>query len=171
MEIAEEPQTVQPVVETEQTNEVAEQITEESLVEAVAEGEVVEPQALASGKILEDYKAQYDNDIPLAKDEVVYIWEMDNENWWKVQTSAGIFGYVPSSFIEVLEDYRYDYNQDGYYAEEAHYEEGAHEAEYTTETYPEETYVQEEATAEAVAQEDAAVQAEEVQSTELQPTE
>jgi len=163
---------VVPVVETEQPNATISEgkMEEETHVHDTTQiqDKPHEPAALAYGKLVEDYTAQYDNDISLPKDELVYIWEMDNENWWRVQTHAGTFGYVPSSFIEVMEDYRYDYSQS---TETYHYEQEEVYSEGQYAEGEEVAYTEEVATLEVIPDENGATPSEIVQQTESQPQE
>jgi len=90
-------------VQVEQELPVPESITEPQASEDPTYTESV----LGTGKLIEAYTSQYENDISLPKDELVFIWEMENESWWRVQSqTTGETGYVPASYVELVEDFR-----------------------------------------------------------------
>lgn len=52
--------------------------------------------------MLYDYEPARDDEARITEGDIVSVLEKTDVNWWNIETSAGVTGYVPSSFLEEL---------------------------------------------------------------------
>ena len=81
------------------------------------------PQTAPACIALYDFEAQGDDELSVAENEKLVLVEKENDDWWKVQNSAGQEGVVPASYVEVGEGTdtaaTVDEQEDAEYAEAA----------------------------------------------------